>query len=572
MTDWDRLLAVARADAPADLLLTGGRLINVFTGELEPVDIAICGERIAGVGAGYSAERTIDLGGSYVAPGLIDAHVHIESSLCLPSEFASAVVPRGVTTAVIDPHELANVVGSLGVRYMAEASRGLPMDAVVMAPSCVPATPMATAGGAITADDVRELFDQGVVHGLAEVMDFPGVIGNSSATRAKLDALPGRPADGHCPGVTGPALNAYVAAGIGSDHESVTPDEAREKLARGLFLLIREATNARNLDALLGVVTPANNRRVCFCTDDRTPVDLIEEGSIDHMVRRSIERGVEPIDAIRMATLNPSEWLGLGDLGAVAPGRLANLIVFDDLSSPVARRVYHRGREVAVDGRLTASSATLDVVPPAGRCAVDADAIDLAIPATGHVVRVIGGVADQLTTEHLELPAKVVEGCAVADPSRDLLKIVVAERHRGTGHVGLGFIQGFGLNRGAIAGTVAHDHHNLIAIGADDASIRAAIAEVVAMHGGLACTAGEEVLARLAMPVGGLMSDRPIAEVAEGYRRLVDAARGLGSALADPFMAMSFMGLEVIPKLKLTDRGLVDVERFEPVPLFVDAA
>ncbi|MEM6332044.1 MAG: adenine deaminase [Planctomycetota bacterium] len=563
---------MSRADAPADTLLSGGRLVNVFTGEIESVDIALHAGRIAGIGSGYDAVERVDLNGAYVAPGLIDAHVHIESSMCLPAQFASAVVPRGVTTAVTDPHEFANVAGPDAVRFMAAAAQGLPLNVVVMGPSCVPATPMATTGGAVGVEDLAALRDERIIHGLAEAMDYPSVIGNAAGARAKLDALAGRPIDGHCPGVTGPALSAYIAAGVGSDHEAVTVEEAREKLARGMVLLIREATNARNLDALLGAVTPSNSRRVCFCTDDRTPVDLLEEGSIDGMVRRAIERGVQPIEAIRMGTLNTSEWLGLNGVGAVAPGRRADLWVFDDLDRPEARVVYAQGREVAVDGRLCVDLPSRAMRPPRSGCAVDAASLELAIPARGTSVRVIGTVADQLVTEHLHLPAKVEDGYAVADPGRDVLKMVVAERHRRTGNVGVGFVRGFGMSGGAIAGTVAHDHHNLIAVGVDDASIRAAIDSVVEMGGGLACVNGSKVLASLAMPIGGLMSNRPIVEVATSYRALVGAARELGSSLADPFMAMSFMGLEVIPKLKLTDQGLVDVERFERVPLFVDAA
>jgi len=570
MTDWDRLLAVARANAPADRLLINGRILNVFTGQVETLDIALCGDRIAGLGPGYFSDNTLDLQGAFVAPGLIDAHVHIESSLCTPDQFAAAVVPRGVTAVVTDPHEIANVVGPPGVQYMADAARHLPLDVVVMGPSCVPATPMATAGGIVSADDLDALHQARTIHGLAEAMDFPAVVNNASHMRDKLDALRGRPIDGHCPGLTGPALNAYIAAGVGSDHECVTPDEAREKLARGMVLLIREATNARNLDALLPVVTPHNARRICFCTDDRTPVDLLEQGSIDHMLRRAIALGLDPVTALSMATLNTADWLGLHHLGAIAPGRLANLFTFTDLNAPAAQLVFHHGQPVATHGQLTATPKPTDLAPPRGRCDVDAASLDLDVPATGTVLRVIGSVPDQLITQHLTLPPTVNNGLAVADPSRDLLKIVVAERHTGSGQCGVGFIQGFGLKRGAIAGTVAHDHHNLIAIGADDASLRRAIAAVADMHGGLACCDPDHTLAALPMPIAGLMSDQPITAVADAYRKLIAAARELGSTLADPYMAMSFMGLEVIPALKLTDQGLVDVERFAPVPLFTD--
>src|SRR5687768_6580260 len=431
MDDLPRLLAVARGHTLADLVLQGGRIINVFTGEIELTDVAIADGRIAGIGTGYRGKTHVDLAGSYVAPGLIDAHVHIESSLCTPAQFASAVVPRGVTTVVADPHEIANVAGPAGVEFIASASAGLPLEVVVMAPSCVPATDMATSGGTITAEDLRGLRARGVVHGLGEVMNFPAVIGGESDLLAKVAAMRGRPVDGHCPGVTGHALNAYAASGVGSDHESVTPEEAREKLARGLYLLIREATNAKNLDTLLPIVTPANSRRICFCTDDRTPGDLLNAGSIDHMLRRAIAFGVDPIDAIRMATLNPAECYGLSHVGAIAPARLANLIVFDDLRRPEPRLVYSRGKPIADWGPTAAAPA-----PALGRCHVNWDSVNLNIPARSDRVRVIGCTPDQIVTGHRVLPAAKSAGLAVADPARDLLKMAVIERHLGTGNVG----------------------------------------------------------------------------------------------------------------------------------------
>lgn len=566
------LLSVARGDSPADLVVRGGRVVNVFTGEIEALDVAIAGGVIAGLGQGYEGRQTLDLRGAYVAPGLIDAHVHIESSLCVPAQFAAAVLPRGVTAVVTDPHEIANVAGVEGVQFMAEASRGLPLDVTIMAPSCVPATHMATSGGAITAEDIRALRVSGIAHGLAEVMNFPGVIGGDAEMLAKLAAMRGRPVDGHAPGVSGKRLNAYVAAGAGSDHECVTAAEARQRLARGMYLLIREATGARNFDTLLSAITPANSRRICFCTDDRTPVHLLADGSVDELMRRAIAAGISPVEAIRMATLNPAEWFGLRHLGAIAPGRAASLIVFDDLRTPVASMVLAGGKVVAQDGTLTDTAwlhgASSTPTAVAGMCRVDVPAVRWEIPAKSAKIRVIGALPQQLVTEHRVLPATVVEGNAVADVSCDLLKLAVLERHHGTGNVGLGFVQGIGLRRGAMAGTVAHDHHSLVCIGADDVSMRTACGAVAAMGGGLAVAAGERVVATLPLPVAGLMSDRPVDQVAAAYAAVVSAARGLGSSLADPFMAMSFMALEVIPSLKLTDQGLVDVEQFKIVDLF----
>ncbi|HXF61531.1 MAG TPA: adenine deaminase [Caldilineaceae bacterium] len=564
------LLAVARGDRPADLALRNCRIVNVFSGAIEEGDIALAGDRIAGIGQGYRAAETVDVGGAVVTPGLIDAHVHIESSLCIPAQFAAGVLPRGVTCAVTDPHEIANVAGLAGIRYMAKAARDLPLTVLIMASSCVPATHMESTGATLAADDLADLLAEGTVIGLAEVMNYPGVIQGDPGVLGKIAAFRGHPVDGHLPKVRGRALNAYVAAGIGSEHECTTVEEAAEKLARGLYILIREATNARNLHALLPLINRHNCRRICFCTDDRTPGDLLEQGSIDYMVREAIAYGIEPVEAIRMATLNPAEWFGLRDRGAVAPGRVADLVVVDDLHDFRPRLVFARGKLVAQEGSLLPTVALTtpgDAMNSTVR--VDWSAVNFRVPVRGDRLRAIGAVEGQIVTEERIVETAVHDGLAVADPARDLLKIAVIERHQARGAMGHGFIQGIGLRQGAIAGSVAHDHHNLMVIGADDRSMLTAARAVAEMGGGLVVAHHEQVIADLPLPIGGLMSDRPIREVAGGYARVLAAASAQGSPLHDPFMAMSFMGLEVIPKLKLTDQGLVDVEQFRFVDLFV---
>ncbi|HEV7516626.1 MAG TPA: adenine deaminase [Thermoanaerobaculia bacterium] len=581
--DLPRLLAVARGAEPADLLLADARLVDVLSGEVYLTGIAIAGGQVAGLGDRYEARRTLDLAGRYVCPGLIDAHVHIESSLVPPAEFARAVVPHGVTTVVTDPHEIGNVLGLAGIRFMLADAVGAPLAVYVNAPSCVPATDLETAGACLDAADLASLLGEPGLLGLAEVMSFPAVVAGREEVLAKLRVFSGTVIDGHCPGLSGKALQAYAAAGISSDHECTTPEEAREKLRAGLTLFIREATNARNLAALLPVVTPANESRICFCTDDRQPDDLLTEGSIDHMIRQAIARGLDPVTAIRLGTLHAAQHYRLHDRGAVAPGRRADLIVFSDLGCPRAELVFRGGELVARDGRMVAErtprTRTGDIGGGGGggggggfgnTVRFDPARLDFAIRARGRQVRAIGVVPDQLLTESLVIEARIADGLALADPGRDLLKIAVVERHQASGRTGLGFVHGVGLQRGAIAGTVAHDHHNLVVIGADDRSMRTAALALAEVGGGLAATDGDRVLALLPLPIAGLMSDRAIEEVQAGMRELLAAARDLGARLRDPFMAMSFLGLEVIPALKITDLGLIDVGRMAVVPLFVD--
>ena len=573
--DLAQTIKVARGDAPADLALRNGNLINVYTGEIYESDIMIAEDKIVAVGPGYQAREEKDLGGRYVAPGFIDAHVHIESSMVTPPQFARAVVPRGTTSVVSDPHEIANVCGLDGIHYMLDASKGLPLTVYVNASSCVPATHMGTAGADLDAAQLASLRDHPSVLGLAEMMNYPGLILGDPGVLAKVEAFAGRMIDGHSPGVSGPWLNAYIAAGIGSDHECTTVEEALERLRLGMYVFIREATGARNLTDLLPAVTPENSRRCCFCTDDRHANDLLDDGHIDHLLPLAIAHGLDPVTAIRMATLNTAEWFRLYDRGAIAPGKRADLVVFGDLMDIRPEFVFSAGQLVAQDGGLVGDWPTPLVDESAVRdtVRVNWDAINehtFKIPAQGPKARVIGVLEGQLVTQHLIEPISRDNGHAAADPERDILKMAVIERYKDTGNVGLGFIHGMGLQAGALAASVAHDHHNIVVIGADDKSMLTAARAVGEMGGGFVVSNEDRVIAALPLPIGGIMSDRPIDAVREEMDTLLINSAALGSEMHDPFMVMGFMALEVIPALKLTDQGLVDVEQFKLVPLFLD--
>ena len=562
-------LAAARGDTPAELILRNGQLVNVISGEIYPTDIVIHDRHVVALGAGYVGEREVDLAGKFVTPGLIDAHVHIESSLVTPPEFARAVLPHGVTTVVTDPHEIANVLGLEGMRYMLERAKNLPLNMFVMASSCVPATDMETSGARLEAEDLAPLLNHPWVLGLAELMNYPGVALGDEGMLDKIALFKDRVLDGHAPDMTGAMLNAYVTAGVQSEHECTSVAEALEKLRLGLTVFIREGSSTRNLKPLLPLITAENHSAICFCTDDRIPADLIDHGSIDYMLRIAIAEGIDPLLAIRMGSYNTARHFGLKKYGAVAPGKYADLLVVPDLADFKPQQVYRGGALVAQDGAFVGEAPRPRAIDLRSTVNIGAGELDFTVKAASEKIRVIGAIRDQVVTDHLIESAKVVAGCAVSDVERDILKLAMVERHRSSGNIGLGFIKGFGLRRGAIAGTVAHDHHNLAVIGVDDASMKTAVAAIVEMGGGLALADGETVLARLPLPVAGLLSELPIEDLREQYDRMIEAARDLGNQMSDPFMAMSFMGLEVIPKLKLTDLGLVDVEQFALLDLFV---
>lgn len=569
--DYKAIIEAARGDAPADLVLAGARIVNVFSGEIEQGDIAVKDGIVIGIGP-YEALKRIELDSRYVIPGFIDSHVHIESSMTSVTEFARAVVARGTTTIVADPHEIANVLGTDGITYMLASARNQPMDIYFSLSSCVPATDMETAGARLPAEVLSPLIDHERIVALAEMMNFPGVLAADADVLKKLDIArrAHKRVDGHAPGLSGMPLNAYVAAGIASDHECTTVEEAREKLAAGMHIMVRESTGAKNLETLLPLITPQNSRRMMWSTDDRHPHDLMEEGHIDYIVRRAVAAGLDPITAIQMATINPAEYFGLHDAGAVAPGRKAHLAVLSDLETLNMEMVFSHGSLVATDGSIRADLARPPAVTVPPSMKIDLKDVSFEIPAGGNRIRVIDIVPDQIVTGQVFMEPAISNNLAVSDPKRDLLKIAVVERHTGTGKVGIGFVRGVGLKNGALASSVAHDSHNIIVVGTTDSDMLTACRAVVDTGGGLAVACDGQLAADLSLPIAGLMSDQPVESVRRSLDRLITAARDLGTSLEDPFMTLSFLALPVIPSLKITDRGLVDVDQFDFVPLFVD--
>jgi adenine deaminase len=563
------LIAVARGDAPPDLVIEGARVLSVFTREWLELDVAVSGGRIAGLGE-YAGGERLDARGKYLVPGFIDAHVHIESSKLTPAEFARAVVPHGTTAVVTDPHEMANVLGRAGVEWMLEVSENLPLDVFVMAPSCVPASDFESPSEPLVPADMEAILRHPRALGVAEMMNFPGVIAGDPDVLARLQVSGASHADGHAPGVTGNALNAYVAAGIRSDHEATTFAEALEKRRRGMWVLLREASNARNLRDLLPLVKRYGPEHCAFCTDDREPDLLFREGHIDQMCRIAVAEGIAPVDVLLMATLHPARCHGLLDRGAIAPGLLADLVLLDDLEDFHPARVYKNGALVAAAGRAEPfpRPPIPDLMRKTMRLApLIAEAF--AIRSEGGRVRVIEIVPGQLITHAREEEPTLRDGHVIADPERDVAKIAVVERHHATGRVGKGLVRGFGLRTGAFASTVAHDAHNLVVVGVADADMTACAVRLQEIGGGIVVARDGAVRGELALPVAGLLSDEPVEDVVARLEALQVMLREQGVGDAAPFMTLSFLALSVIPALKITDRGLVDVERFELVSLAV---
>jgi adenine deaminase len=566
-----RFIAVAKGELPADLILTNAKIVNVFTGEIELGNVAIYEERIVGVGDYHQAKQILDLDGKYLAPSLINGHTHLESSMLDITQYAEAVVSHGTLAVISDLHEIANVCGLDGIRYVLSCARRLPLEFFLMAPTCVPSTHLETSGASLGPEDIRQLLRWRGCIGLGEVMNFPDVLGADASILSKINLARGRVVDGHAPSVSGKNLNAYISTGIYSDHESVSLDEAREKLRRGMWVMIREGSSEKNLDDLLPLVTDRTFKRCFFVVDDRSCGDLLRDGDIDAVVRKAIRRGLDPVRAIQMATINSAEYFGLKRLGAVAPGYLANLIVINDLSDLVVDTVFYRGCLVAKDGKPlfhshhpTGSILTNTVnIKPFSIAA-------LQLLASGENEPVIEIIPSQIITRKKLEVFEVSNGLITPDISRDILKLVVIERHQATGNIGVGMVTGFGLKKGAIASSIAHDSHNIVVVGTGDEDILAAVKEIVRLQGGLVVVAKGKVLGSLALPIAGLLSDEPLEMVVGKLEKLEQLALNLGSTLISPFSTLSFLALPVIPDLRLTDLGLVDVNEFKLIKRFED--
>jgi adenine deaminase len=565
-----KLISVARGETPADLLLKNARIVNTFIGEIEQADVAIYDDRIAGVGDYDKAKEIIDLQGAFLAPGLINGHTHIESSMLHPARYAQAVVPRGTLAVVTDLHEIANVCGFKGIKFVMDWAQKLPLDMLFMAPSCVPATHLETSGAQINSKEVKRILAHPKIIGLGEMMNFRGVVSGDEQVLQKVSTSKGRVIDGHAPGLAGKELNAYLSAGILSDHESTTLKEGKEKLRRGMYLMIREGSSEKNLDALLPLVTDNTYKRCFFVVDDRSCSDLLQEGDIDAVVRKAISRGLEPVRAIQMATINAAEYFRLHDRGAIGPWYTANLMTITDLAKLEIDMVFYQGKLVAKQGKplFLPPPITLELKDTVRIKSPTAKSLKIPLPRRERpgedetaeencpVIEIIPG---QIITKKAVEKLKVVDWEVMPDVERDILKLVVVERHKASGNIGVGLVKGFGLKKGALASSVAHDSHNVIAVGANDLDILKAIEEINKLQGGLVVCADLEILASLPLPIAGLLSPEPLDVVVSQHEKVEKAAATLGHLPPAPFSLLSFLALPVIPELRLTDLGLVDV-------------
>lgn len=570
-----RILA-ARREVPAELVLKGGKMVNVFSGQIQEGDVALHDGIIVGVGAEYRGREEVDLRGKWVAPGLIDGHFHIESSMLPPSRLAAELLVHGTTTIVSDPHEIANVLGLEGVRFMLQDSRSIPFDIFFMAPSCVPATDLETSGATLGPPELSELKSEARILGLAEMMNFPGVIMGDNGVLEKIDLFRDKVLDGHCPLLRGYDLQAYLTAGIRSDHETTGSMEGMEKVSSGMMLMIREGTSAKNLEELLPLVNDRNARRFCIVSDDLHAEDIQHQGHLDSTLKKAVGLGLDPVTALQLVTLNPAEYFGLKGRGAVAPGYRGDITVLNDLEGFEVASVYKDGRKVVESGELVnfpgkeAGAVSLDSLTHKPLRIAPLSPDTLRIQHGGGKARVIELIPGQVITNMRLEEVKSEGGYVIPDTNSDILKLCVAERHKASGRIGLGLVKGFGIRRGAMASSVAHDSHNVVAVGVSDEEILRAIQRVRLMGGGLAVVSEDDTLAEVPLEIAGLMSTRPLDTLVRQLQEAKEASLRLGCGLEEPFMALSFLALPVIPELKLTDRGLVDVQRFQIVPLFVE--
>ncbi|NHJ14658.1 MAG: adenine deaminase [Candidatus Thorarchaeota archaeon] len=566
----DQMIDVASGRTRAELVLKNASVVNVFTGDIEEGDVAIHAGYIAGIGS-YQGSEIVDLKGKFVVPSFIDGHVHVESSMVMPIQYSRAVVPHGTGAVIADPHEIANVLGLEAIMYMSKSMRGGPLEFYIMLPSCVPSTNMETNGVALDFLDIKPLLTEHYVLGLAEVMNYPGIIYRDPdiLEKVRITLSMGKKIDGHAPGLHGVDLNAYTAARITSEHECTTLEEAEEKLSRGMHIHIREGSTAKNLKDLAGLIQPHTAIFCSFVTDDRNTLDLIEKGHIDSMIRDAVSYGVDPILAIKVATISTARHYCLQYRGAIAPGYHADLAILGSLEKVNVKRVYKQGILVAKDGKMIEEFGVAE--QPQLRRSVNIHWLepeDFGVKAKGTRMNVIGLIPDQIVTERLIEDVKIKDGLAVPDIDRDILKVAVIERHNASEVSSIGFVKGMGIKEGAMVSSIAHDSHNIVAVATNDADLIQAAVQIVRMQGGIALVKDGKLIASLPLPIAGLMSDKPIEEVSAGIQNLKEAAKVLGSELEEPFMAMAFLSLPVIPKLKITDKGLVDVERFRFIDLF----
>ncbi len=566
--DLSQKIKIAMGLEPVDMLLKNCRVVNVFSGTIHDTSIAVKDGRIVGFGD-YESLSVVDIDKRFVCPGFIDGHIHLESSMLSVPELCRNLVPLGTTAVVVDPHELANVYGLEGIKFILESSESLPLSVFVMFPSCVPATLFETSGAVLKSEDMKAFVNHPRVLGLAEMMNYPGVIFGDQETLAKIDVFRDKIKDGHAPGLSGRELTAYVNAGIMSDHECANLGEAQEKLNLGMRIMIREGSAAKNMNDLLPLVNQHNSRNMMLVSDDLDPFDIVKKGHLNNLLRMAISKGIDPVTAVQMVTINPASYFGLKDRGAILPGRWADMVILDSLDDVKVHSVYTSGVLTALEGKFICETATVSRTKPPLSIKVDWSKIrNLDIPATSETVNVIEVVPDQIVTRRVLLKPSQKDGKLLSDTDQDILKMAVIERHHGTGLHAVAFIKGFGLKSGAIASSVAHDSHNIIVVGQNDEDMMSAARAIESMGGGMVVANNTKILAQLPLPIGGLMSDRPISEVKHGLKSVSDAARMLGCRLEAPFATLSFMALTPIPELKLTDQGLFDSLNFKFMSLF----